>query len=54
VVVPPDTFVVRTIMNPCIMLLVGRRSWWPRSLPSDKSREDLQALLFDQPEADAL
>eukprot|EP01105_Mastigella_eilhardi_P013546 TRINITY_DN3089_c0_g1_i3.p1 TRINITY_DN3089_c0_g1~~TRINITY_DN3089_c0_g1_i3.p1 ORF type:complete len:868 (-),score=205.36 TRINITY_DN3089_c0_g1_i3:122-2566(-) len=28
-----DTFVVRTVLTPCIVYLAGRANWWPRKLP---------------------
>lgn len=30
-----DTFVVRTILVPAIVVLLGRRNWWPSSLWRD-------------------
>ena len=28
-----DTFVVRTLLLPAIMALLGRWNWWPRKMP---------------------
>jgi len=33
-----DTFIVRTILVPCTVLLLGRWNWWPSAL----SRADRQ------------
>jgi RND superfamily putative drug exporter len=30
-----DTFVVRTILVPAIVVLLGRRNWWPSKLWSE-------------------
>jgi uncharacterized membrane protein YdfJ with MMPL/SSD domain len=29
-----DTFVVRTVLVPAVMSLLGRANWWPRVLPT--------------------
>ena len=37
-----DTFVVRTVLVPCTVVLLGRWNWWPSK------------LVVDSPEADAV
>lgn len=38
-----DTFVVRMLMVPSLLYLLGRRNWWPRRMPPVTSAEDAGA-----------
>ena len=39
-----DTFVVRTLLLPAIMSLLGEANWWPRRMPERNGREELAPL----------
>jgi RND superfamily putative drug exporter len=54
-----DTFIVRTVLVPCTVVLLGRWNWWPSALsrtgpqPVGESAElDAQPAADDQPVAD--
>ena len=38
-----DTFLVRGLLVPAMMILVGRWNWWPRTMPSSTSDEEFAA-----------
>ncbi len=42
-----DTFVVRTILVPCIMLLLGRHNWWPRRFATRVDTSKAEGLYAD-------
>ena len=52
-----DTFIVRTILVPCTVVLLGRWNWWPSALsrtePQPDGELDSGATATDQPVADA-
>jgi RND superfamily putative drug exporter len=37
-----DTFLVRTLLVPAIVVLVGRWNWWPSSLGAQESRDEYE------------
>jgi len=39
-----DTFVVRTLLLPAIMTLLGRYNWWPRRMPEPNEEEEKPPL----------
>ena len=45
-----DTFVVRTVLVPCIVVLLGRWNWWPDKLSRTAPKELAETT---EPEADA-
>jgi putative drug exporter of the RND superfamily len=51
-----DTFVVRTILVPCTVVLLGRWNWWPSALsrtgPQPIGAPDGEPAAVDQPVAD--
>jgi putative drug exporter of the RND superfamily len=51
-----DTFVVRTILVPCTVVLLGRWNWWPSALsrtgPRPIGTPDGEPAAVDQPVAD--
>ena len=42
-----DTFVVRTIIVPCVMVVLGPRNWWPRKMPPITVTVNVDNGLFD-------
>ncbi|MDQ2960242.1 MAG: MMPL family transporter [Candidatus Dormibacteraeota bacterium] len=45
-----DTFVVRTILVPAIVVLLGRRNWWPSSLWRDGEPTAISTVNVRAPE----
>ena len=35
-----DTFVVRTLLLPAVMSLLGNLNWWPRRMPTPSEPEE--------------
>ena len=54
-----DTFIVRTVLVPCTVVLLGRWNWWPSKLSrtgpqpvGEGAEPDSAAAAVDQPVAD--
>jgi putative drug exporter of the RND superfamily len=54
-----DTFIVRTVLVPCTVILLGRWNWWPSALSRTEPQEavegaelDSAGAAADQPVAD--
>jgi putative drug exporter of the RND superfamily len=43
-----DTFVVRTVLVPCMVVLLGRWNWWPSKLSMDEPSPDAVGSTADQ------
>jgi putative drug exporter of the RND superfamily len=43
-----DTFVVRTVLVPCTVVLLGRWNWWPSKLSMDEASPDAVGTTADQ------
>jgi putative drug exporter of the RND superfamily len=43
-----DTFVVRTVLVPCTVVLLGRWNWWPSKLSMDESAPDSVGTTADK------
>jgi len=52
-----DTFIVRTILVPCTVVLLGRWNWWPSALsrtePQPGGELDSGTAATDRPVADS-
>ena len=48
-----DTFFVRTLLVPSVVVLLGRHNWWPSHLASDEHHELVHGVSADAPVADA-
>jgi putative drug exporter of the RND superfamily len=52
-----DTFIVRTILVPCTVVLLGRWNWWPSALsrtePTEGGELDSESAAADQLAADS-
>ena len=49
-----DTFVVRTVLVPCTVVLLGRWNWWPSKLTIDSPEADSVTAPSVNSAADAL
>jgi RND superfamily putative drug exporter len=43
-----DTFLVRTLLVPSVVVLLGRWNWWPSHLASDEHHESIQGTAAEQ------
>jgi len=46
-----DTFIVRTILVPCTVILLGRWNWWPSKLSRPDRQLDRETDLTTEPTA---
>jgi putative drug exporter of the RND superfamily len=43
-----DTFLVRTLLVPSVVVLLGRWNWWPSHLASDEHHERIHGAATEQ------
>jgi putative drug exporter of the RND superfamily len=46
-----DTFIVRTVLVPCTVVLLGRRNWWPAKMSRADHQPGAEAAPATEPAA---